>query len=367
MFLLTGLWFDIARTDMLAVALSLLGIYFAREKDDFQQLEIVVAGFMFALAFLTKQIALLTAFAAIAYYAIFNWRRAIWLGISFLVCVLILYAAFWINSAGWINYYLFTLPATHIFKISAGRIVSVLVDEFWRVPIFLLLALLPIVIAPRSILSDKLHRFYYVMIASLMASGLVGRLNTFSADNVYIPAYLGLALLVGFEVGWLCKKNPFLQNTLPIMILEWILLSAQFAFLAIPYFQIKMIPSAQDRAAGNALVEKIRSFPGDVVLLDNNYLALYAGKKPYYNDIPMSELSGQGTLYPMPQWRVQQSRIKQLIHAPTTSAIIVGYEGSIKSIIAGCKKQPILYPDGIIFQPVAGPAKSRPNLLITCR
>src|ERR1043165_5836389 len=93
-----------------------------------------------------------------------------------------------------------------------------------------------------------------------------------------------------------------------------------------------MIPSGQDRSEGNALVAKIKSYAGDVVLLENNYLALYAGKAPYYNAIPMNEFSGQGNLYPLPQWAGLYTHIKWLIHAPTTSAIFVNFARSIKHI-----------------------------------
>ena len=41
----------------------------------------------------------------IAYYLIFNWRRAIRLTLSFGLSITILYGIFWLTSAGWINYY----------------------------------------------------------------------------------------------------------------------------------------------------------------------------------------------------------------------------------------------------------------------
>src|SRR5258708_31952748 len=98
-FMLTGQWFDIARTDMLAAALSMLGIYFGREQSNnsvipteqrartvssglparlfaARQLRVIYAallsGLMFALAFMTKQSALIVGLAAILYYFVFN-------------------------------------------------------------------------------------------------------------------------------------------------------------------------------------------------------------------------------------------------------------------------------------------------------
>jgi Dolichyl-phosphate-mannose-protein mannosyltransferase len=385
-FMLTGQWFDIARTDMLAAALSMLGIYLSRESannvtlseakslklpknETLQSLHSfrvtdkdLLSGLIFALAFLTKQSALGVALVVIVYYLIFNWRRAIWLTLSFVLSAAILYSLFWLNSAGWVNYYLFTIPAAHAFDFSIGRIVSVLISQFAFILVFLVMGFVPILISPRKIFSDKLYLYYMVMAGALIATGVVGRLNAFSGPNVYVPSYLGVALLAGLEAGWLAELKV---RPAPIL-LEWVLLSAQFGFLIPAYFQSKTIPTQQDRAAGDALVTKIKSYSGDVLLFDNNYLALYAGKTPYFNEMPMSEISGQGNLYPMPQWNELQPQIDRLIHSPTTDAIIIDFSLPVKSMIANCKQQPVAYPDKIVFEPVAGPPDSRPSLIITC-
>jgi len=370
-FMLTGQWFDIARTDMLAAALSMLGIYLARERTEgtLQSLrsfrvtyQVPLSGLVFALAFLTKQSALIVGLAAVLYYLLFNGRRAIWLTLSFVLSTALLYGIFWLSSTGWINYYLFTIPAAHAFDLSLGRIFSVLISELAPVLIFLIASLIPIVVSPRKIYNDKAYRYFIVMAGALVATGIFGRLNAFSGANVYVPAYLGIGLLAGLGAGWLMefKIRPGL------IFLEWLLLTVQFGFLVPAYFQTKTIPTEQDWAAGNTLVAKIKSYNGDVLLLDNNYLGLYAGKTPYFNEMPMSEISGQGNLHPMPQWKELQGQIRLLIHAPTTAAVMVDFALPIKPLIADCKQQAIPYPDKIVFNPVAGPPNSRPSLIITC-
>ena len=370
-FMLTGQWFDIARTDMLAAALSMLGIYLAREPvhetlqspRSFRTIYgVLLSGLVFAFAFFTKQSALIVSLAAILYYLLFNGRRAVWLALSFALSTAVLYGILWLSSAGWINYYLFTIPAAHAFDFSVGRVVSVLISEFGPVLIFLIAGLVPLILSPRKIYNDKIYRYFVVMACALIATGIVGRLNAFSGPNVYVPAYLGVALLVGLEAGWLME----LKIQLGLLILEWVLLTVQFGFLFPAYFQTKTIPTQQDRAAGDALVAKIKSYGGDVLLLDNNYLDLYAGKTPYFNEMPMSEISGQGNLHPMPQWKELQGQIQLLIHAPTTAAVIVDFSLPIKPLITDCRQQPIPYPDKIVFNPVAGPPNSRPSLIITC-
>ena len=396
-FLLTGQWFDIARTDMFAAAISILAMYMGREKEDStgcrinsftvccnvnlpiglksklmgetggNNLRILISGVLFALALLAKQSALLVGCAAVLYYLLFNWRRGIWLGLSFGLSFTILYVIFWFRSGGWISYYLFTLPSAHAFDFKLGHILSILISQFSPIPIFLILALLPAALTPREIFGDRLYRYYYLMSATLILTGVIGRTNAFSGRNVYIPSYLGIALLVGLEAGWLIEKIPRSERNYPLIVLEWLLISIQLVSLTPAYLHTKMIPSMQDRSTGNRLVARIKRYKGDVLLLKDNYLALYAGKTPYYNQIPMSEISGQGNLYPMPEWSVLRTRINLLFHAPTTSAIFAGSIRSIKRLTVDCKQQSIPYPDKIVFTPVAGPPNSRPNLIITCR
>jgi hypothetical protein len=310
---------------------------------------------------------LLVGIAAILYYSIFNWRRAIKLVLSSGLSFIILYLIFSFNSNGWISFYLFTIPFAHVFYFSLGHIVSVFVSQFLAIPFFLFVAILPIVVTPRKIIRDKPYRYYYIMAGALIVTGVIGRLNAFSGRNVYVPSYLGVALLVGLEAGWLTGILPRDNKSSFFIILQWVLLSTQFVLLIPAYIHTRTIPSRQDRTAGNELVAKIKSYKGDVILLENNYLALYAGKMPYYNEIPMNEFSGQGNLYPLPQWTLLQPRINGLIRAPTTSAIFVNSGRSIKGLPSECDRKRILYPDKIVFTPVAGPPNARPNFVITCR
>jgi hypothetical protein len=327
----------------------------------------VGAGLIFALAVLTKQSALIIAVGACAYAIVFNIRQAPWLGLGFIGTLGILYGALWLNSAGWSNYYLFNLPAAHAFDFSAGRVASVLIGQFGPVPAFLLLGLAPWVLGLRRAWGDPDYRYAAAMAAGLMVTGVIGRLNAFSGANVYVPSYVALGLLAG--LGFQRLRAAADEQALPGwgMPLSCILLAAQFAWLLPGYFSVRTIPTAQDRLAGDALVARIRAEPGDVLLPDNNYLALAAGKTPYYNQMAMSEISGQGNLHAMPEWQALQPQIEALFHAPTTSAIIVDFAGTYRPLLAECKQQPLPYADKMTFVPVAGPPMSRPSLAFTCR
>jgi 4-amino-4-deoxy-L-arabinose transferase-like glycosyltransferase len=369
-FMLTGQWFDIARVDMPAAAFSMLGIYLARQRDhEAAPITALLAGIAFAFGFMTKQSALGVALAAIVYLLVFHWRRAFWLAFSFAVSTAVVYSIFWLESAGWINYYLFTIPRAHAFSFEIGRILSVLIGQFAPIPILLIAGFLPFILSPRKTFADSDHRYYLTMAGALIATGVIGRLNAFSGPNVYVSTYLGVALLVGLEAGWLLEiiQQPNLQKFGAIlMMLEWILLSAQFAFLMPAFIQTRTIPTQQDKATGDALVARIKNYSGDVLAPDVNYLTLYAGKTPYYNEMAMSEIRGEGNLYPMPEWTAIEAQINALIHAPTTRAVIVDFLPPLANLIADCQRQTITYPNKTTFTPVAGPPNARPNFIITC-
>jgi Dolichyl-phosphate-mannose-protein mannosyltransferase len=369
-FMLVGQWFDIARVDMLATALTVLAIYLSiRPRSGNLPTALVCAGLFFSLAIFTKQSSLAVALTANLYFLIFDWRRGIWLSVSVIISTFILWGIFSLGGNGWIGYYLISIPAAHAFDFKPGRIISVLIGQFSPILIFLLAAIAPMLVAPRKVFSDPVYRYYLVIAGALIVTSVVSRLNAFSSRNVYVSTYLAIALLVGLEAGWLLewvRTPPPLKAGQGLLALEWGMVLIQFITQIPAYLQTRTVPTQSDQAAGAALVTRIKNYDGDVLLLDNNYLALYAGKRPFFNEMPMSEISGQGNLHPMPEWSELHSEIDNLFHSSTTSAILVDFSQPVQDFISDCHQVQIRYPDKTTFIPVAGP-NSRPNLVITCR
>jgi Dolichyl-phosphate-mannose-protein mannosyltransferase len=369
-FMIVGQWFDIARVDMLATVLALLAIYLAQKQRAGQiPAALIFAGLFFSLAIFAKQSSLAVALAAILYFLVFDLKRGVWLTVSTLASTLVLYEIFSIGGGGWISYYTVSIPAAHAIDFQFGRIISVLIGEFSPIPVFFVAALAPLIVTPRRVLSDPGHRYYLGMAGAMIATSVVSRLNAFSSRNVYVTGYVGIALLLGLEAGWILELVPspaLLKIGQGLLILEWSLILVQFIFQIPAYLQTNTVPTKQDAAAGAALVAKIKTYSGDVLLLDNNYLALYAGKRPFFNEMPMSEISGQGNLHPMPEWPALHAELNALFHSANTSAIIVDFSQPIKDLVSDCHQEQIPYPDRTTFIPVAGP-NSRPTLILTCR
>lgn len=368
-FMLTGQWFDIARSDMLAAALCISAVFMAREKGpNGKYRDDLLGGILFSFSFFAKQYTLSVFLVVVLYYLVFNWRSAVRVVLAFAVTTAILFGIFWLNSGGWIYYYLFEIPAAHIFNFQPGAVISALRSQFSVNFLFVIVAILPAFVTPRRIFKDKAYRYYFVVAAGLVGAAVLGRLNKYSASNVYVPSYLGIALLLGLQMEWLVNFS-FQPGSEPrrkyFLIAECLILALQFCLLAPAYLSTSTLPTKQDLAAGNSLVQMIKQYNGDVVMPDEEYLTLYAGKPSFYDEMAMSEISGQGNQYAMPQWPAIDVETRQLIHSPTVSALIVDYYDAMRSDIAGCRKEKIMYPDSKTFIPVAG-AQSRPNYIITC-
>ncbi len=370
LFMISGQWYDIARVDMLSVALALAGLILVREREagrnpwlDF------TAGVLFSLAFLTKQHALIIFLILAGYYLFFNRRVLLRLGLGFVLTTAVLFGIFELLSQGWMGYYLFQVPAGHSFDIQIGSIISALISEFLPVPGFLVVALLPVLVAPRQVLADRTFRYYFIAALGLMVMGTFGYLNKYATRNVFIPSYLGLALLIGLESNWWLdrfQKMPAFRWGWLLLVAEWLVLLAQFGRLLNPYLVERTLPSQADLAAGNNLVKVIQAMPGNVLIPRFGYLDLFAGKQAFYGEIAMSEFRGQGNQYPLPEWPALHAQIVQTIHSPQTSAILLDYPAYMQADLAGCKKQQIAYPGNTTFIPVAG-ANSRPNFIFSCQ
>jgi hypothetical protein len=113
---------------------------------------------------------------------------------------------------------------------------------------------------------------YHLAAASgLIASAWMSRLHTGGYANVLMPAYAAIALLAGLAFGNL-SRGPRASITGTA---AGIMLVVQVVLLAYPLRA--QIPTAADRAAGAALIARLRSLPGPVVVLRHPWYATLAG------------------------------------------------------------------------------------------
>jgi len=270
-FEISGAWFDIARVDALFLLFTLASLSLLRFGKTLSAA--ALAGALGGCAFFTKQTALLVLapFVICAVVA----RVRTWIAFSAALAVTVAVGCLLLDarSDGWFSYYVFDLPTQH--QLRWWRF-----ERFWRLDV---LARVPIAVAAagaffgvRRFGGDDARRLYFPCLAiGTLSSSLLSRLHSGGYENVLLPAYAGLAIFFGLGVHE-SLRSPVVRRRPAAALVIYALCLVQFAMLA--YDPRKQIPSERDRAAGERLVETIRSFEGDVLVVNHGYLAALAGK-----------------------------------------------------------------------------------------
>lgn len=352
-FRVSGAWYDIARVDMLALALLLGTIYLIQL--DRPRAAHVLAGVLLALAFLTKQIALAAALPVMLYALIVQRRR----GLIFTVTSLLLSAAtallFNHLSGGWYRYYVFDLPRQHEIDRAAATGFWI-TDMLAAVPIGLALAVFGIV---RRWRTDRRSAWLWgaVLLGALGASWS-GRAHSGGYNNVLIPAYAAISIIfaIGLDdalVAMQSARRPRMRAVGAGAVL--LLAAAQFARLS--YDPSKQIPTAADRRAGEGLVAAMRAIPGDIYLPYHGYLPVLAGKRSYAHAMAVwdvargSDSDAAGSLL---------SEITAAVREHRFAAVIVDSDVFAQpELDVYYYRHPIAY-EGDVFYPVTG-MRTRPQ------
>jgi hypothetical protein len=269
-------WFDMARIDSLAMAITLGGAYLVRSARSHRKL--AVGGVLAGLAFLCKQSALAVA-PALALYALvsFRWRGLLAFALPLLA---VLGASTWAlqsASGGWYWYYIIELPANHVFANSD------LVQNYWRLelpqqlPIALGSAALYFFGYPSSKPRVQLG-FYLPLALCLLLGSWASRNHAGSWINDLMPAHAAVALLSGLALaGWARADLPYTWSRRKTACC-W----AAAAQLALLFRNpTRILPTVLDVEAGNDLVNRIRNTPGEVLVPNHPHLAVLAGKPGY--------------------------------------------------------------------------------------
>jgi hypothetical protein len=296
---LTGFGFDQGRVDSLFLAFLLWALVLIREK--FRGSEILSAA-LFALAFFTKQIALIPALLMIPYLGKTRQRA-----VPFLLSLVIFCGGgFWLLNShfvGWYRYYCFDLPAHH-------DILPAMYTLFWShdlasfIPVPCLFALLYFVFGSRR---AEFH-FAACALMGLLFVSWVSRIHTGGVENVLAPAYAGLAFMAALAI-------PLAEPVVGIIASALVVL--QFAFL--PYRPSAALPSEQvsDRQLKASVWAK--SQPGEVFIPYHPYLAALSGKKPLAHqwaifDVMRGDAAGEGlTLSREVESALSQKRFSAII------------------------------------------------------
>jgi 4-amino-4-deoxy-L-arabinose transferase-like glycosyltransferase len=285
-FAASGAWYDLARVDSLFLFLLLLGMATLRWAGS--QWGVAASALFVVLSFLTKQTALAIALPVAAWLLLADWRRgALWGGLI-AAGVVSSTLAFDAASDGWYRFYVFEFQPQREFE--AWKLTG-----FWTTD---LLATVPVACAGALLLAWRTLRdpggwgrfFFLAWAAATIVAVYLARAQSGGYLNNLMPAYALLALLLALaahrETAVLAASRV---RASPLEIGIFVACVLQLVHLAEDPRQ--WLPTPEDEAAGERLVEKISETPGDVLIVDQGYLATLAGKRSFAHGVMLWDIA----------------------------------------------------------------------------
>jgi 4-amino-4-deoxy-L-arabinose transferase-like glycosyltransferase len=275
-FRVTGDWLDLARVDSLFLAFWLLFIYFVRDQKSL--VYSLLAGVFAAMAFLTKQTALIASLPIMLPLFYWNWKRALSLLATAALIVGITTLILNQMSSGWYVYYVFDLLSQQ------AQWLPLLFVSFWRDDILVHLPLAVLFIT-YFLIGRKLDRFSLVQWLSILmgalAASFITRVKIGGDDNVLLPAYAVLSILFGLGLDQLLKLADQLHVDHRGRAGVMIYIACLIQLIILFYNPLPLIPKKADLNNGHKLVQLLSEVDGEVFLPNQGYLPTLAGKRPY--------------------------------------------------------------------------------------
>jgi hypothetical protein len=351
---LGGAWLDVARADSLQLALLLAGALVARTDPSRWRMPFV-AGALFALAFMTKQSALVAAGPLALWLAITDRPRGFVLAAVFAVLAAAGLLALDASSGGWFRYYAFTVPAFH------PRSLALL----WTFPVEDVLRrfspLLAVVVLALAWRRDPGSGARWGFPLSL-AAGFLGlawslRLYPGGFENVLLTAHAALALLGALAFAALARAGAWPRA------LAAALLALQLALLA--WDPRAQVPGPGDRAAGDTVVAGLRSLEGRVWCSSHTYLLRRAGRPSHAHVMPLMDVirDGHG-----PRERALLATLRDSLAAHAWDRAVLDNRDWLAEEFTRAGYAPVatVFAEPAVFWPVTG-MRTRPEYLLAPR
>ncbi len=316
---LGGFWFDLARGDCTYLALLLGAVALltmapagagrlSRDRAPLggRDALAVLGGALLALAFFTRQTAAVM-FAPLGLLML--WRRpvrAVLFGAVALAGVAWQAHAWQAATGGWFRWYTVLVPLGHPWW--AGRIRETAGPDLLPLAPLLLVGAWAVL---RGGLRDRwLH---VALVAGCLGCGIYLRLYPGGWVNVMIPAHAALALLGACAWAAAERRRGAVATVVRVALL------VQFALLA--YDPRRAIPTPADRAAGEALVARLRGLPSPVLVLSHSHLARLAGRPEAFFEMGMKDVLAvrDSTAYAM------DDSLREAIRGQRWSAVVMDH------------------------------------------
>jgi hypothetical protein len=265
---ISGAWLDVARVDTLFLALTLAGVLLARTGRRAGPL--VLAGVVTGLAVETKQQALLVGIAVFFALVPTGRRRAMSFLVGLVGTVAVISAVLELTSGGWFHVYAVDLLLHH--HIIEPELVQFWTRDLW-VPLAVAITIGVALFAMPRALGRDARRFYGFVTISLIAVAYSSRLHSGGYDNVLLPAYAAVAVVVGLAVHHLGRPGPLV----PVLAARVVLVAVLVQFGVLVYDPGAQIPRDAAVRHGDALLAELRELPGPIALFGHGWYAERAG------------------------------------------------------------------------------------------
>lgn len=308
---LTGQWYELVRVDALFLALSLAGMTVGIYSEG-RTGRILVSALLLALAFWTKQTALVYAAGILLLLWLRYGRGALWFAAAYFLFTVPPFLL--INSAteGWFWFHTITVSGND--PVEFGRVVNFVTrDLLGGMAGVSLLALGATILAvrnardrrPLALLSSQ--PWLLIMALGILVSA-VGRASVGGNLNNLMSAYTLLCLAPALfyrECATVTLPTFLTLRRIEFGLVTLVLLQ----FVLGVYNPFRYMPTSEMRTAGDNLVARIAATDGNVFVMMHPYYALRAGKQPSAQALVlwyMLERGGQ----PMPHDLIQRFETK---------------------------------------------------------
>ncbi len=253
-------WFDLARVDMLSLALFFWGAYFLRFAERLPS--VILPALLMTAAVYTKQSMALPVMALALWMLVARLRLLPGFAAVLLLSGLLALAAFYHIYGEWFIYYIFKLPASH-------GILERRIGGFMRMDWFI-----PFGLASMTALwyffsgnGESQRRqgaksFYAFLLAACIATAFLGRIKVGGALNAMIPLHAAVSLLCGLSLA-ATRTDGAAGDRLRSFFLAVYLLQ----LLTLAYNPTRFIPSDGVRQALQESLRTISAIPGDTYVM----------------------------------------------------------------------------------------------------
>ncbi len=275
---ISGFWYDLARVDLLALLLVLLGLTLGIYANG-SRLRLTLSALTLALAFFTKQTALMFGLALVVYHLARSTPHALrWLALPFVAFTLLPLFTFHIITNGWFSFYIFTAAAADAEDVT----------RLWRylgLELFGVMGALSVTalwVARRVGLKDQ--PWLWMIGTAAFVSG-IGRASVGGNLNNLMPVYALLCLAPALLMCEFSPPSP--DRAREACGQERGGGGVRFASLALllqlafgVYNPLRYIPTPATRAQGDALIAQLQKIDGPVLVMLEPYYAWRAGHAP---------------------------------------------------------------------------------------